>query len=339
MNNRIEYYDIAKGIAICLVVIGHISSNSTLNSVIYSFHIPIFFMISGSLIYNSNNKNKSLYEYMIIKNNSLLLPYALFSILYILINCFYNILNGSLNYKFILEDIYRTLTLEGINVLWFFPVLFSTSILLKIIIKIKKDSLKIIVTVLLYTLGLAMLLMVKNLNIRFIYICPISFVIKTLIVFPFVIIGYIFLKERNNKRTLYKSVISISFIIVTIIISTMYNQIDINALKIGNPIRFVLLGTLGSVGVIGVCQVLSNLRKIKNLLNIFSYWGKLSLLIMVTHNLSFIKVLCYKIYKLLGFNNFIIEVLIFMIFESIIITMINPFYKKMIKKLIKNRIV
>lgn len=51
MEHRIGYIDIAKGIGILLVYIGHcdLDYKSNLFLWIYSFHMPLFFFISGSL--------------------------------------------------------------------------------------------------------------------------------------------------------------------------------------------------------------------------------------------------------------------------------------------------
>ena len=50
-RKRVEYIDVAKGIAIWLVVIGHTISSQykgvMLNRWIYSFHMPLFFILSG----------------------------------------------------------------------------------------------------------------------------------------------------------------------------------------------------------------------------------------------------------------------------------------------------
>ena len=48
-----EWIDISKGIAVVLVVLGHFwyrSDLSLLNQIIYSFHVPLFFILSGYLI-------------------------------------------------------------------------------------------------------------------------------------------------------------------------------------------------------------------------------------------------------------------------------------------------
>lgn len=72
MNNRIEWIDALKGFAILTVVIGHcvtdcISSRTfpehayflqALNDFIYSFHMPLFFMISGYVFYLTKSYRK-----------------------------------------------------------------------------------------------------------------------------------------------------------------------------------------------------------------------------------------------------------------------------------------
>lgn len=47
-KKRIEYIDIAKGIGMILVVIGHCINDKTFPGTwIYSFHMPLFFVLSG----------------------------------------------------------------------------------------------------------------------------------------------------------------------------------------------------------------------------------------------------------------------------------------------------
>ena len=95
MKKHYVYLDIAKGIAIIAVVLGHCFpenlygtaglTQNTIAKAIYDFcytwHMPVFFFISGYLFYNtwkSHNKTK-LFE----KAQRLLIPYLTFSILYI----------------------------------------------------------------------------------------------------------------------------------------------------------------------------------------------------------------------------------------------------------------
>ena len=75
-RKRIEYVDVAKGIAILLVVVGHTFSaydpGSFLNKFIYSFHMPLFFILSG-FFYKPQEFKKALGK----KVRSLLFPYLI----------------------------------------------------------------------------------------------------------------------------------------------------------------------------------------------------------------------------------------------------------------------
>ena len=74
--SRLDYIDIMKGIGIILVVLGHISYNSILITWIYSFHMPLFFLISGFLFYKSRKDG-----FIKRKLVGLLTPYFCFSLL------------------------------------------------------------------------------------------------------------------------------------------------------------------------------------------------------------------------------------------------------------------
>lgn len=61
ISNRIEYIDIAKGLAIVLVVMGHIlqfdltgESRNAVFNFIYGFHMPVFMALSGFVVGISN---------------------------------------------------------------------------------------------------------------------------------------------------------------------------------------------------------------------------------------------------------------------------------------------
>lgn len=54
-GSRIQWIDICKGIAIVLMILGHIKGKPpAFNTVIFSFHMPLFFIVNGYLIRNYN---------------------------------------------------------------------------------------------------------------------------------------------------------------------------------------------------------------------------------------------------------------------------------------------
>ena len=44
-NNRLTYMDVAKGFGILCVIAGHMG-NETINRFVFSFHMPLFFILS-----------------------------------------------------------------------------------------------------------------------------------------------------------------------------------------------------------------------------------------------------------------------------------------------------
>lgn len=52
MNQRIEFIDVTRGMAMLLVIFGHcfISETVLLNRYILSFHMALFFLVSGVFI-------------------------------------------------------------------------------------------------------------------------------------------------------------------------------------------------------------------------------------------------------------------------------------------------
>lgn len=91
MIMRLEWIDRLKGLAIFLVVAGHFiqqhvwggeSENNVLVRIIYTFHMPLFFFLSG---YVSWLSPKSYFTFFKNKCRSILLPYISWSLLYLLI--------------------------------------------------------------------------------------------------------------------------------------------------------------------------------------------------------------------------------------------------------------
>lgn len=70
-KNRIQFIDIARGIAIICIILGHMGSNS-INRVVFTFHVPIFYFITG---YFTNNKIP-VRNFIKNKFKTLLIPYA-----------------------------------------------------------------------------------------------------------------------------------------------------------------------------------------------------------------------------------------------------------------------
>ncbi|GJQ52462.1 MAG: hypothetical protein HKUEN02_13090 [Anaerolineaceae bacterium] len=127
MRKRIEYIDIARGIGILLVVLAHndfgfISQYGY--EVIYSFHMPLFFLLSGYFI----KTNISFFEFTKKRFHSLLKPF-LFTLFLIY---FTSVSFEKMGFETALRRIVKSLYGTGMYIdwvqLWFLPNLFAVSL-------------------------------------------------------------------------------------------------------------------------------------------------------------------------------------------------------------------
>lgn len=146
---RIRFIDISKFIAIFLIALGHTIVHSSNCSIIfkflYSFHVFLFFILSG---YTFNiKKEKTVIQFIWKKFKRIMVPYFIWAILFLIPYMFFgNSINSSLgtNASFNLNNqIFNILygngnlsSLKQNTSLWFLPALFSMEITYYFIIKI-----------------------------------------------------------------------------------------------------------------------------------------------------------------------------------------------------------
>lgn len=82
MRERLNYIDSAKGIGILLVILGHTYGiPDSIHNIIYSFHMPLFFIIAG-MLYDEEKYNNCSFKQMLIKRaNDYLKPYFIFALI------------------------------------------------------------------------------------------------------------------------------------------------------------------------------------------------------------------------------------------------------------------
>ena len=127
MSKRIEYIDIARGIGILLVVLAHndfgyVSQYG--HEVIYSFHMPLFFFLSGYFV----KTDISFFEFFKKRFHSLLKPFlfTLFMIYFMLVSF------EKMGFRTAITRIVKSLYGTGVYIdwvqLWFLPNLFVVSL-------------------------------------------------------------------------------------------------------------------------------------------------------------------------------------------------------------------
>lgn len=118
VSNRIAWLDIAKGITILLMVIGHTSIPIIVSGWIWAFHMPLFFFASGMC---TKFEKDSFGTFIKKKFIGIGRPFLIYSIIVILISKL-----GQFNDIFSLKEGW------GGYALWFVPVLFVSLILAKV---------------------------------------------------------------------------------------------------------------------------------------------------------------------------------------------------------------
>lgn len=140
-SQRIEWVDACKFVAISLVVIGHIERFPfQLREVIFSFHMPFFFALSGVFITNSRQFT---WTQIVKKAKTLIIPYFCFGIIIIAAEAIYGhlISNGwSDTYAYLHTKLFQLITFDRYGKLWFLPCLFVSQIILLAIYTIAKDD-------------------------------------------------------------------------------------------------------------------------------------------------------------------------------------------------------
>ena len=148
MERKDRTIDIVKGIAIILVVYGHVIQHSTVANggdffsnpvfkVIYTFHMPLFVFISGYLIAFSLSR-KGAFDVFKARCKSLFVPFVSWTVLGIMAGYFFNIMDGKHIGVDPLRDLKDQLLLYPL--IWFLFTLFILSCMLLFSIKLEKRT-------------------------------------------------------------------------------------------------------------------------------------------------------------------------------------------------------
>lgn len=136
ITDRKKWLDIAKGIGIIAVVIGHSGSKEA--NLLYWFHMPLFFVISGFL-FKPCLDWKSLLSWVNKRVRQLLIPYISFLGLIVVVEFYLN--NKYFNLYEIIKAFFSNLFPGGRFIggfytpFWFITCLFVTQVVFAIILK------------------------------------------------------------------------------------------------------------------------------------------------------------------------------------------------------------
>lgn len=288
MNNRLTHIDIAKGMGILLVVIGHnwivLDDKGELFGLIYSFHMPLFFLLSGIFF----NPNKSFLSTLVSRADTLLKPYFVTLIpvaIYI--------------YIFVTREKPMQATLWSIATgaaiiprwepLWFLPNLFIVSILAWLAtsrtrLDTMSNIVKAIILGTMLTVGYFTITSFRQIPLMWngeemkLHTVPFSADIALITAFYF-ILGYLLRERIKGTHLNYLWVTIATVIFIALQLLTDY-RIDLNLRRYDNLFVSTVLALTGIYIVISVSRVIAMLP---HLAAVFSYIGINSLTILIFH--------------------------------------------------------
>lgn len=121
---RIEWVDVAKGLGLLCVILGHFRL-SFLSSWVYTFHIPLFFFLSGFVF---SGRKYSFKKYLIKKSKTLLIPYFILGMGIFVVWCFIYWAQGRPGMDY-LEMFWNFIKQEHFWTIWFLACLFMVELL------------------------------------------------------------------------------------------------------------------------------------------------------------------------------------------------------------------
>jgi len=198
--SRDKQLDAIRGFAIILVVMGHVVAftrpdtftQSVFFNLIYSFHIPLFFFISGFLVFG--RFGPTFIGWTKKKFMQLIVPYILFTLFYFFI--LFSPPLSSITPARIVQVLFSYTVPDSA---WFLPVLFESLVILALCIEGERIIGK-------YSYGIFFLLF--SLVIPLVNLNSISAVQQIVFYTPFTMIGYLACeyKDRFSGKVLYMEV-------------------------------------------------------------------------------------------------------------------------------------
>ncbi len=298
MKNKLVYMDIAKGLGIIAVVIGHAGAPSFITNFIYLFHIPLFFFISGYFWKDS---------YLVDIGSSILnrirrlyVSYVTWGILFVVLhNIFikvsvystsplttpFGVINPQDNYnqKLFITEIYKRLMMNAsvdplFGAAWFLSALLSVFIIFTGISYISKGRSELVRTTITALVFLSGFLLMWN-NIFLEYYMTIVFVAVGIFY-----LGFVYKKFQTS--------IPLS-LIISIVLFTLLLTLQLGfhlVIRLDSSLLFTspLVLLIASLSGIYITLYTSKLlEKVKYVSRFLTYIGNNTITILMLHLLAF----------------------------------------------------
>lgn len=310
-KKRLDYLDMAKGLGMILVLIGHLQGDSIFTfspyiqpfcAYIFSFHMPMFFIISGILLAIKNDEIRPFKDVAVSRFSGIMIPYFWFSFFYLIV-VVAALIKGEIAVQSLYLNIWYVLSLYGMNVLWFLPALYLGELLFVFLRRKIREHISFLTVVVLmnaivYLLSYFLGIIKYSTPIMMRLHEFVTVLLRPVLVCGFITIGYYihkFLRKGTKVGDFFnrpllneKGQITGRYRLAYIVLGLMLfgvcfafykinNGIDFRSLAFRNVIFFFVCALSGSFGMLSLCKGLPRV-------GLFCYWGIGSLIFMATHN-------------------------------------------------------
>jgi len=282
-QNRLDYLDMAKGIGIFFVILGHIEfiQESTLRW-IFSFHMPLFFVIGGIIAFHKKEQEQSPADYLKRKFCGILIPYISFSLILLSMNLTgYLLKNSIFNEIQLIRQFVDSITGYGIHILWFLPAYCFANLIFYLLNRYQRPVernlwIAILTALALLTVVFFGLNQYNNWDCTLgetIFLNLLIVVLRSVLAVPFLLFGWYFALFLPRIPQRFKGC-GIIFLFAGSFFALKLDILDLHYLYI-HPLHYL-------IAALTICGILL-LTNVLPVIPVICWLGKHSLIIMCTH--------------------------------------------------------
>ncbi len=240
LKNRLSDVDIVKAIGIIMMIIGHVDIKGPIDFYIHSFHMPLFFIMSGYLY---RDKGLTYVEFTKKKARTLLVPYFVIAMLHYFIKIPYIIYTK--------DDLINPIThiffdnsdhLPIAGGLWFLCAIFWSYELFYFIRRIKSVILQGVITCIIVICG---------------------YFVSKMLLLPWsiepgiVCLGFMYLGKLvrdYGEAIIDKSFLGYFYLITGIVSASFNNSVNVRLNEYGNPLLFYVSAVFIVFGILSIVK-------------------------------------------------------------------------------------
>ncbi len=291
-KKRIYYLDIAKGLGVVLVILGHIVDLTIpTRQFITSFHMPLFFILSGMIIHVTEETERDMKSIVKRKLRSIAMPYFSFSLLSLMVEAVAIVLFNNGLWSTFREHLFATVCLAGASVFWFLPALFFGELLF---IAVRKRTGNAACCVLTALLAAAAYLACEQAGrvlagygeeAWYLYAqLLINSFFRIFIAAGFIAAGYFAdgLFRSISKSFVRSAALGALLLVLTAFVSVRNGITDMNYMVYNNVLFYLVTSLSGSFGILFLSRALEKWHTALPM-RVCMYYGKNSLIVLMTH--------------------------------------------------------